>query len=76
MEVQVRGNTVDIKNTNQEDILMTTQDVADFLKVSLRTAHSFIHNKNFDGLLYIGRSVRISKNKLMEYINKNLEFRA
>ena len=63
-------------DTYNNDILMTTQDVADYLKVSLRTAHNFIHNKNFDGLLYIGRSVRISKRKLIEYINNNLEFRA
>ena len=54
---------------------MTTKDVADFLKVSLRTAHKFIHNKDFDGLLYIGRTVRISKKKLLEYIDKNLEYR-
>ena len=68
LEVQERDD--------MNDILMTTQEVADFLKVSLRTAHTFIHNKNFDGLLYIGRSVRISKRKLIEYINNNLEFRA
>lgn len=58
-----------------QDELMTVKDVAEFLKVSMRTAHKFIHNKNFDGLLYIGRAVRISKNKLLEYIEKNLEFR-
>ena len=58
-----------------EDILMTRQEVADFLKVSLRTADDFIHNKDFDGLLYIGRSVRISKRKLLEYIEQNLEYR-
>ena len=57
------------------DEMMTVKEVASFLKVSLRTAHKFIHNKNFDGLLYIGRSVRVSKNKLLEYIDDNLEFR-
>lgn len=54
---------------------MTIKEVAEFLKVSIRTAHSFIHNKDFDGLLYIGRSVRVSKKKLIEYINKQLEYR-
>ncbi len=54
---------------------MTRQEVADFLKVSLRTADSFIHDKGFDGLLYIGRAVRISKNKLLKYIENNLEYR-
>ncbi len=58
-----------------EEILMTRQEVADFLKVSLRTADTFIHDKNFDGLLYIGRAVRISKRKLLQYIENNLEYR-
>ena len=58
-----------------DDILMTRQDVADFLKVSLRTADSFIHNKDFDGLLYIGRNVRISKNALLKYIQENLQYK-
>ena len=58
-----------------EDVLMTTKEVADFLKVSLRTAHSFIHNKDFDGLLYVGRSVRISRKKLLKYIDDHLEYR-
>ena len=58
-----------------EDVLMTRQEVADFLKVSLRTADSFIHNKNFTGLFYIGRSVRVSKNALLKYIEDNLRFK-
>ena len=58
-----------------EDEMMTRQEVADFLKVSLRTADSFIHNGKFDGLLYIGKSVRVSKNKLMKYIQNNLQFK-
>ena len=53
-----------------EDELMTRQDVADFLKVSLRTADTFIHNKDFDGLVRIGRSVRVLKSKLIKYLNK------
>lgn len=57
------------------DILMTRKEVAKFLKVSLRTADEFIHNRNFDGLIYIGRSVRISKKKLLEYIENHLEYR-
>ena len=53
---------------------MTRQEVADFLKVSLRTADTFIHNKDFDGLIYLTkRSVRISRNKLLEYIKNNLQ---
>lgn len=54
---------------------MTRQEVADFLKVSLRTADSFIHNKDFGGLIYIGRSVRISKNKLLEYVEQHLQYK-
>ena len=57
-----------------EDELLTRQDVADFLKVSLRTADTFIHQKNFEGLLYIGRNVRISKKYLVEYINQHLQY--
>lgn len=58
-----------------EEVMMTVKEVADFLKISERSAHTFIHNKNFDGLFYIGRSVRISKNKLLDYIQSNLEYR-
>lgn len=58
-----------------EDELMTRQDVADFLKVSLRTADTFIHNKDFTGLIYIGRNVRISKKILLEYISNNLQYK-
>lgn len=54
---------------------MTRQEVADFLKVSLRTADTFIHNKNFMGLIYIGRSVRVSKKALLEYIEENLQYK-
>lgn len=57
-----------------EDELLTRQDVADFLKVSLRTADTFIHQKDFEGLLYIGRSVRISKKYLVDYINQHLQY--
>ena len=58
-----------------EDVLMTRQDVADFLRVSLRTADNFIHNKDFSGLFYIGRSVRVSKNALLKYIEDNLQYK-
>lgn len=58
-----------------EDTLLTRQEVAAFLKISLRSADTFIHNKNFDGLIYIGRSVRISKKKLLKYIDSKLEYR-
>lgn len=58
-----------------EDVLLTRQEVADYLKVSLKTADEFIHNKDFDGLLYLGRNVRISKNRLLEYIQQRLEYR-
>lgn len=58
-----------------EDVLMTRQEVADFLKVSLRTADSFIHNKKFAGLFYIGRSVRVSRNALLKYIEDNLQYK-
>lgn len=58
-----------------EDTLMTRQDVADYLKVSLRTADSFIHRKDFTGLIYIGRNVRISKKILLEYINNHLQYK-
>lgn len=47
---------------------MTRQDVADFLKVSLRTADTFIHNKDFDGLVRVGRNVRVLKSKLIKYL--------
>ena len=57
-----------------EDELLTRQDVADFLKVSLRTADTFIHQKDFEGLLYIGRSVRISKKYLINYVNQHLQY--
>ena len=58
-----------------EDELLTRQDVADFLKVSLRTADTFIHKKDFTGLIYIGRSVRVSKNALLKYIENNLQYK-
>lgn len=32
-------------------------------------------NKDFDGLLYIGRSVRISKKKLQQYIQNHLQYK-
>lgn len=51
------------------DELLTRQEVADYLKVSLRTADSFIHRKDFNGLVRIGRNVRVSKLKLLKYIN-------
>lgn len=76
MVLAALGRVLVHKMHKTSEELMTVKEVADFLKVSLRTAHKFIHNKNFDGLLYIGRSVRISKNKLLEYIDRNLEFRA
>ena len=53
-----------------EDELMTRQDVADFLKVSLRTADTFIHSKDFNGVVRIGRSVRVLKSKLVKYLDK------
>lgn len=55
-------------NTAVNDILMTRQEVADYLKVSLRTADTFIHRKDFDGLIRIGRNVRISKERLIKYL--------
>lgn len=54
---------------------MTRQEVADFLKVSQKTADKFIHNKNFGGLLYLGKSVRISKKEFMKYIEKNMQYK-
>ena len=51
-----------------EDELMTRQDVADFLKVSLRTADTFIHQKDFEGLVRVGRNVRVLKSKLIKYL--------
>ena len=30
-----------------EEVMMTVKEVADFLKISERSAHTFIHNKNF-----------------------------
>lgn len=59
----------------QEDKLLTRQDVADLLQVSLRTVDTLIHNKEFDGLFYIGRSVRISRSKLLSYINDHLQYK-
>ncbi len=56
------------------DTLLTRQEVADLLRVSLRTADTFIHQKDFKGILYIGRNVRVSKNYLMNYISKNLQY--
>ena len=55
--------------------LMTRQEVAEFLKVSQKTADKFIHNKNFDGLLYLGKTVRISKKKFLKYVEKNLQYK-
>lgn len=57
-----------------EDTLLTRQEVAEILKVSLRSADTFIHQKDFEGLLYVGRSVRISKKYLMDYISKHLQY--
>lgn len=53
-----------------EDILMTRQEVADFLKVSLRTADTFLRNKDFDGVVHIGRNVRVLKSKLIRYLDR------
>ena len=58
-----------------EDIMMTVDDVAKLLKISKRSAHTFVHNKNFNGLLYIGRNARISKNKLLKYIEDKLIYK-
>ena len=56
-----------------EDELMTRQEVADYLKVSLKTADAYLHSKNFHGLVHIGRSVRISKRYLPSYIEEHRE---
>lgn len=55
-----------------EDILMTRQEVADFLKVSLRTVDNLLKDKDFRGAVHIGRNVRIIKSKLHDYINKKI----
>ena len=57
------------------DELLTRQEVADYLKVSQNTADKFIHNKNFNGLVYIGRNVRILKSKLIEYIESKRQYK-
>ena len=54
---------------------LTRQDVANYLQVSLRTADKLIHNKNFVGLVYFGRAVRISKAALDEYLKNHTEYR-
>lgn len=56
-----------------EDELMTRQEVADYLKVSLKTADAYLHSKDFHGLVHIGRSVRISKRYLLSYIEEHRE---
>ncbi|MCH5211171.1 MAG: helix-turn-helix domain-containing protein [Oscillospiraceae bacterium] len=55
---------------------LTRKDVADYLKISLRSADTLIHNKDFDGLVYFGRSVRVSKKVLDKHLDDRREFRA
>ena len=57
------------------DDIMTRQEVADYLKVSLPTADKFIHQKDFEGLLYIGRSVRVSRLYLKQYVQDHLQYK-
>ena len=53
-----------------KDELMTREEAAKYLNVSLRTVDTLIHNKNFVGLIYFGKCVRISKRVLLKYINQ------
>lgn len=55
------------------DELMTRKDVAEYLHVCQRTADRYINNKDFDGIVRIGRRVLISKNKLEAYITDRHE---
>jgi excisionase family DNA binding protein len=55
-----------------EDELMTRQEVADYLKVSLRTVDTLIHKKDFDAMVHIGKNVRIFKSKLIKYLENKI----
>lgn len=50
--------------------LMTRQEVADYLKVSLRTVDNIIKDRDFKAAIHIGRNVRIIKSRLNDYINR------
>ena len=61
------------KGNIKMDTLMTRKEVADYLHVCQKTADRYINEKNFDGIIRIGRRVLISKNKLDDYISSKLE---
>lgn len=50
------------------DTLLTRKEVAEYLHVCQRTADRYISNKDFDGIVRVGKRVLISKNKLEKYI--------
>lgn len=54
----------------RDDELMTRQEVADYLKVSLRTVDNLIHSKDFNGITRIGRNVRVFKSRLIQYLDR------
>ena len=54
---------------------LTRQDVADYLQLSLPTVDKLIHNKDFVGLRYFGRHVRINKTMLEQYLISTTEYR-
>ena len=56
-----------------KDVLLTRKEVANYLHVCMRTADRYIYNKDFDGVVRIGRRVLISKNKLEKYIEDRHE---
>ena len=53
--------------------LLTRNGVAEYLKISLRSADKLIQDKDFHGKKYIGRRLLNNKEKLDEYL-ENLQF--
>lgn len=52
--------------------LLTRKEAANFLKIGLSTLDKFINQRDFFGKIQIGRRILIDKDKLEDYIEKNI----
>ncbi|MFL0250126.1 helix-turn-helix domain-containing protein [Clostridium neuense] len=58
--------------TFSDDEVLTVKEVASFLKICRVNAYNLFNEKNFP-CIYIGKSKRVQKSDLINYINNNLK---
>lgn len=54
--------------------LLTRKEVADYLRISQRTADKIIHDKNFQGVVKIGSRIFVPEDYLESWIRNKMEF--